>query len=269
MCTSPTAAVTVIGCDLGKNRDYVQLYIGEPLLIVYPISSTEVRVMIGMPGTVKPMATNGEMRQYLAQTVAPRFHESLREGFLLALETGTVRRLATKRLPAGPWQRPGAVIIGDSLNMRHPAGGTGMSVALNDVKLLTEMLEEDMDFVDREKSVRSRAAFVSRRKALASTLNMLSNLVYDMFVVKESNDRGHLLVALQGYLMWSEAYRRSLALVSAGLDERPYMILIHACRHLRCGSLAPLPLSPFPSGTRLGAEDVEGRGPHSVAAHHG
>lgn len=36
----------------------------------------------------------------------------------------------------------GVVILGDAYNMRHPLTGAGMSVALNDILLLRELLHD-------------------------------------------------------------------------------------------------------------------------------
>lgn len=48
------------------------------------------------------------------------------------------------------------------------------------------------------------------------------------FVVKAQEQREPLLVALGGYLSKGGWNLRNLAMVSGGLDPRPYMILYHA-----------------------------------------
>jgi len=40
----------------------------------------------------------------------------------------------THLLASRPILREGAVLLGDALNMRHPTTGSGMTVALTDVK---------------------------------------------------------------------------------------------------------------------------------------
>ena len=44
---------------------------------------------------------------------------------------------------------PGAVILGDAFNMRHPLTGAGMSVALNDALVLREILSNIPELTDR------------------------------------------------------------------------------------------------------------------------
>jgi squalene monooxygenase len=44
----------------------------------------------------------------------------------------------SSRLPSPP--QPGALLLGDAFNMRHPLTGGGMTVALSDCSLLAELL---------------------------------------------------------------------------------------------------------------------------------
>jgi len=75
----------------------------------------------------------------------------------------------------------GAVLLGDSWNMRHPLTGGGMTVALNDVVLLTQLLGEVDDLSDWERVSGVLHRFHWRRKPLASTINILSVALYDLF----------------------------------------------------------------------------------------
>ncbi len=45
-----------------------------------------------------------------------------------------------KLMPAAPLHQPGALLLGDAFNMRHPLTGGGMTVALSDCCLLADML---------------------------------------------------------------------------------------------------------------------------------
>lgn len=46
----------------------------------------------------------------------------------------------TLQVYANPLHQPGALLLGDAFNMRHPLTGGGMTVALSDAKLLCDML---------------------------------------------------------------------------------------------------------------------------------
>lgn len=42
-------------------------------------------------------------------------------------------------MPASPLPTPGALLLGDAFNMRHPLTGGGMTVALSDVVVLRDL----------------------------------------------------------------------------------------------------------------------------------
>lgn len=44
-------------------------------------------------------------------------------------------------MPASSYPTPGALLLGDAFNMRHPLTGGGMTVALSDIVLLRDLLK--------------------------------------------------------------------------------------------------------------------------------
>lgn len=59
-------------CDLpSANHGHVVLADPSPILL-YQISSTEVRCLVDVPGQKVPSIANGEMANYLKTTVAPQ-----------------------------------------------------------------------------------------------------------------------------------------------------------------------------------------------------
>ena len=67
--------------------------------------------------------------------------ECLREAYSAGIEAGAIRSMQNKLMAAEPQNQAGALLLGDSYNMRHPLTGGGMTVALNDVALLCDMLQ--------------------------------------------------------------------------------------------------------------------------------
>ena len=47
----------------------------------------------------------------------------LQEAFLGAIAAGRIRSMQNKLMPAAPLHRPGALLLGDAFNMRHPLTG--------------------------------------------------------------------------------------------------------------------------------------------------
>lgn len=66
-------------------------------------------------------------------------HE-LQTAFISATEKGNMRTMPNRSMPAAPYPTPGALLMGDAFNMRHPLTGGGMTVALSDVILLRDLL---------------------------------------------------------------------------------------------------------------------------------
>jgi squalene monooxygenase len=77
--------------------------------------------------------------------------------------------------------KEGAILIGDSWNMRHPLTGGGMTVALNDVVLLRNLLGSVSDLKDWRQIRKVLHQWHWDRKSLSSTLNILSVALYDLF----------------------------------------------------------------------------------------
>lgn len=48
--------------------------------------------------------------------------------------------MPNRSMPGAPYPTPGALLMGDAFNMRHPLTGGGMTVALSDVLVLRNLL---------------------------------------------------------------------------------------------------------------------------------
>lgn len=55
-------------------------------MLFYPISSTEVRCLVDVPGKKVPSVANGEMENYLKTVVAPQVLQNQLHEFTLLLE---------------------------------------------------------------------------------------------------------------------------------------------------------------------------------------
>lgn len=194
-----------------ENHGHVILADPSPLLF-YPISSTEVRCLVDVPGQKVPSISNGEMVKYLKTVVAPQVkdfksiifnccgcHDSvhlvlshqthpvfhypfellisikfltlllkvppqLNEAFLNAVERGNIRTMPNRSMPAAPHPTPGALLMGDAFNMRHPLTGGGMTVALSDIVVLRDLLKPLRDLSDAPTLCKYLESFYTLRK---------------------------------------------------------------------------------------------------------
>lgn len=122
-------------------------------ILLYALSPTIVRMLIDVSTSKTPT------KAYLREHVTPLLPSRVRPSFLAALaedeaaENGEgkksgagqkVKSMPNSYLPPSIQGKSGSVegvlMAGDAMNMRHPLTGGGMTVALNDVRLLTELL---------------------------------------------------------------------------------------------------------------------------------
>lgn len=74
-------------------------------------------------------------------------------------------------------------MLGDAMNMRHPLTGGGMTVGLNDVVLLSELLSpEKVPKLENTKMVLAQmSTFHWRRKDITAVINILAQALYALF----------------------------------------------------------------------------------------
>ena len=86
-------------------------------------------------------------------------------------------------LPPSINRTPGIVLLGDAMNMRHPLTGGGMTVAFNDVVLLSDLLSPRHvpTFDDSSLVLKQMQTFHWRRKSLSSVINILAQALYTLF----------------------------------------------------------------------------------------
>lgn len=140
-------------CELPfANHGHVVLADPSPILL-YPISSSEVRCLVDVPGQKVPPIANGEMAKYLKIRVAPQVPPEVREEFIAAVDKGSIKTMPNRSMPAEPVPTPGALLLGDAFNMRHPLTGGGMTVALADIIVLRDLLRPICNLNDKKSTV--------------------------------------------------------------------------------------------------------------------
>lgn len=156
---------------------------GAPVLL-YQIGSRETRVLVDVPEGLESASTKkGGIKGHLKDVVLPSLPECVKPSFERALEEGKLRSMPNSFLPASVNRVPGMVILGDAMNMRHPLTGGGMTVALNDVVLLNELLSPEVvpDLGNTKLVLKQMEAFHWKRKHLTSVINILAQALYSLF----------------------------------------------------------------------------------------
>jgi squalene monooxygenase len=248
------------------NRGHVVLVDPTPVLF-YQISSTNTRVLVDVPSDryaagVKP---------YFVDTVAPQLPENLRKPFLEALAEQDPKCMPCMLLSGSAPLRNGCIMLGDTLNMRHPLTGGGMTVALKDVELFSSLLNDSLigtgvdsngktmykhhNIQDEDKITKAVQTFYNERSRHASTINILANALYRVFSRPEHDAEGsrqRLRQSCIDYLSMGGPFSAGPVGLLSGLSPTPWVLVLHFfCVAVFAVSKALFPL-PTPRRLRQG-----------------
>ena len=230
-------------CELPfKNHGHVIVAEPSPCLI-YPISSTETRILIDFPGNEAPRKS-AELTTYLTCTIVPQLPLQIRSSFIAAVAEGKFKVMPNHLIPARPFRKPGVVMIGDSLNMRHPLTGGGMTAAFSDILNLGKRLIALENFEAPEPIDKAVQNFYTSRHKQNATINILADALYG---VMQNED---LKIACYDYL--KSGGKRALEPISIlsaiSRDEKLLLRHFFAVAFYGVGEI----IKPFPSFTRMG-----------------
>ena len=152
-------------------------------VLLYQIGTRETRVLVDIPeGLSSASYANGGAKGHLRNVVLPTLPACIKPSFAEALNKPH-RSMANSWLPPTVNRTPGIILLGDALNMRHPLTGGGMTVALNDVLLLRDLLGPKAvpDLTNSKLVLRQMRRFHWKRKNLTSVINILAQALYSLF----------------------------------------------------------------------------------------
>lgn len=156
----------------------------DPPVLMYQIGTHETRILVDVPDNLPAASVkNGGVKGYFRNCILPKLPEGCQASFTDALEKGQLRSMPNSFLPASTNKTPGLMILGDALNMRHPLTGGGMTVALNDVCVIRELLSPECvpSFGDTELVLKQLSIFHWKRKNSSSVINILAQALYSLF----------------------------------------------------------------------------------------
>lgn len=173
------------------KRGHVILGNHAPVL-VYQIAPHDSRILCAYSSTKPPSQSNNELYNYLRDNVMPVLPKGVQSSFSEALESKKFRVMPNQYLSAmkqGKWEHQGLIMLGDSLNMRHPLTGGGMTVGLNDAALLAKLLHPNQvqDLSDHAAVSKKMAQFHRKRKNLDAVINTLSIALYTLFAADKTS----------------------------------------------------------------------------------
>jgi squalene monooxygenase len=210
------------------NHGHVILSDAPPILI-YQIGTHETRILIDVPENLPSASTkNGGVKNHLLNVALPNLPESVQPSFRNAIEAGKLRSMPNSFLPSSAQKTPGLLILGDAMNMRHPLTGGGMTVAFNDVLLLSQLLspEQVPNLEVTPEVLKQLSRFHWSRKASSSVINILAMALYSLFAADDT-----LLSALQqGCFRYFQRGGKCISEpcgLLAGLIRHPWVLVSH------------------------------------------
>ena len=153
-------------------------------VLLYQIGTHETRALVDVPeGLQSTSIKNGGVKGHLRNVVLPSLPDSVKPSFEKALDEGKLRSMPNSFLPPSVNRTSGLVMLGDAMNMRHPLTGGGMTVAFNDVVLLSNLLHPDNvpELGRTDLVLKQMEHFHWKRKNLTSVINILAQALYSLF----------------------------------------------------------------------------------------
>ncbi|XVF31552.1 hypothetical protein REPUB_Repub17cG0000500 [Reevesia pubescens] len=238
-------------CDLPYENYGHHIVANPSLVLMYRISSSQIRCMVDVPSQKLPSVSNGEMSHYLKTLVAPQIPQELYAAFISAIDKkNNIRIMSNRVMAAASHPTPGALLMGDAFNMRHPLTGGGMTVALSDVVVLRDLLRPLHDLSDTSTLCKYLESFFTLRKPMASTINTLADVMHTVFTTSWSEPAMEgMRQACLGYLSLGGRFSDGLMALISGLNPNPLSLLLHLFAMTIYG-LGRL-LLPFPSPKRM------------------
>ena len=219
----------LIDADLPhKMHGHVVLGDGAPVLL-YQIGTRETRALIDVPdGLPSATTTNGGLRGHLRNVVLPGLPASVQPSFSTALDAGKLRSMPNSWLPPSTNRVPGMVLLGDAMNMRHPLTGGGMTVAFNDVVLLSRLLSPEVvpDLADTKLVRGQMKTFHWRRKNLTSVINILAQALYSLFAANDPQLKALQLGCFRYFQRGGQCVDGPVGLL-AGIIRQPLVLFYH------------------------------------------
>lgn len=201
----------------------------HPPFVIYPVTSKASRILIDFKGD-KPPKFGPELKAFLLDTFSQFMPGSTQQCFMDAVEEGNFKMFPNHRLPAMPVMKTGAVLLGDSLNMRHPLTGGGMTAVFADVMNLGEQLAKVKDFSDQQSISKAVKKFYDTRHLGTRTTNILADGLYG---VVYNND---LRRAFFEYVSRGGKYANETISILAGLNRDKKQLISHFIGLARYGT---------------------------------
>lgn len=167
-----------------NNPSYGHMILtGKSPILVYPIQNNQYRMLIDYPGKKAPRIGKKSIEQ-LKEKILQDLPEEMKKSFLESIEQEPLKVMPNHSMRGQAFHRKGGVLLGDSLNMRHPLTGGGMTAVFSDIICLNEKLNQiDIQNIDQLETA-IQHFYIDRKKGV-ETINILADALYGVFMDKD------------------------------------------------------------------------------------
>ena len=159
---------------------------GEAPILVYPIKTNSYRILIDYPGE-KPPRLGAKSIQKIKEEISAVLPTYMLKSFEEAIDTEQIKVMPNHRMNAQAFRKNGVVLLGDSLNMRHPITGGGMTATFNDILSLNKCLDH-VPYENERELFSAIEKYYTARKKNVETINILANALYKVFRNEDLKD---------------------------------------------------------------------------------
>ncbi|KAM0716611.1 hypothetical protein Q7P37_008056 [Cladosporium fusiforme] len=198
-------------------------------ILLYQIGTHETRALIDIPENLPTASIKaGGVKGHLKNVVVPALPEQVRPSFEAAIEKDRLRSMPNSFLPPTTNRKPGLIMLGDAMNMRHPLTGGGMTVAFNDAVLLSEVLHPNVvPYLDDTKLVlQQMQSFHWQRKGLSSVINILAMALYSLFAADDTQLKALQQGCFEYFKLGGNCIDGPVGLL-AGIIRQPFVLFYH------------------------------------------
>ncbi|MDX2359646.1 MAG: FAD-dependent monooxygenase [Crocinitomicaceae bacterium] len=192
---------------------------GDAPMMVYPIHTNAYRILVDYPGGKAPKMGAKSIEKFKID-IAKNLPEDMVASFLKAMDEGDIKVMPNHNMKGQAFRKKGAVLLGDSLNMRHPVTGGGMTAVFADVICLNGALGKIDLSNEAELNTAVQSYYETRGKGV-ETINILANALYEVF---RDND---LKEACFEYLQKGGEQAAGPLSIMAGLNKNKKELLKH------------------------------------------
>jgi 2-polyprenyl-6-methoxyphenol hydroxylase-like FAD-dependent oxidoreductase len=189
-------------------------------MLAYPISSADARAVIDLPAEME-RGTDAVIAR-IRRDYLPFVHAKVRAPLEHALDHGELEVAANYSIQTQECTVPGAALVGDACGCSHPLTATGMTIALNDTRILGELMRgPSLDLSSREAVDGVLARYQTERYRYVRAREILADALYEVF---RGVDDGTRALREGIFRYWNDgegARARSMALLSGHESRLP------------------------------------------------